>query len=81
MLDSERCEREGIPPRGTEHPHDSPKKTPVSEAGGAQSGAPAAQSTVQDPDLQQLIDAWPTLPPVVRAGIVAMVKAAKGTSL
>lgn len=63
-------------PTGFEPPDDSPEKTPVSESGGAQSGAPAAQSTVQDRDLQQLIDAWPTLPEAVRAGIAAMVKAA-----
>jgi hypothetical protein len=29
-----------------------------------------------DPDLARIVDAWPTLPEAVRAGIVAMVKAA-----
>jgi hypothetical protein len=28
-----------------------------------------------DPDLARIVDAWPTLPEAVRAGIVAMVKA------
>ena len=30
-----------------------------------------------DPDLQYLNDAWPTLPQAIRAGILAMVEAAK----
>jgi hypothetical protein len=29
-----------------------------------------------DPDLAAVIAAWPTLPPAMRAGVVAMVKAA-----
>ena len=29
-----------------------------------------------DPDLAAVVDAWPDLPEVIRAGIVAMVKAA-----
>jgi hypothetical protein len=31
-----------------------------------------------DADLSALIDAWPKLPAAIRAGIVAMAKAAKG---
>jgi hypothetical protein len=31
-----------------------------------------------DPDLAAVVDAWPRLPEAVRAGIVAMVKAASG---
>jgi hypothetical protein len=31
-----------------------------------------------DPDLSAIIDAWPALPEAVKAGIVAMVKAAAG---
>jgi len=32
-----------------------------------------------DADLQVLIDAWPALPEAIKAGIVAMVRAAGGT--
>jgi hypothetical protein len=41
--------------------------------GGAKSGALAAT----DPDLAALIDAWPTLPEAIRAGILALVRAAQ----
>lgn len=37
---------------------------------------PPAPTTPADPDLAALIAAWPTLPPTIRAGIAAMVKAA-----
>ncbi|MFB3138561.1 MAG: hypothetical protein ACE10B_05025 [Phycisphaerales bacterium] len=66
--------------RGFEHPHDSPEKTVKSPAGGAESGAldaPDAPSRRDDPDLCSIIDAWPSLPKPVKAGIVAMVHAAE----
>jgi hypothetical protein len=31
-----------------------------------------------DPDLRAVVDAWPTLPEPVRAGILAMVRASGG---
>jgi hypothetical protein len=31
-----------------------------------------------DPDLAAVVEAWPTLPAAIRAGILAMVKAASG---
>ena len=44
--------------------------------------APALQmgriSAVSDPDLRLLTEAWPTLPDPLKAGILAMVKAAVG---
>ena len=46
----------------------------ISKAGGAQSGAQLPQT---DPELACLMDAWPTLPQAVKAGIVAMVQVAK----
>lgn len=44
--------------------------------GGAESGAVGAQTPPIDPDLQAVVKAWPGLPESVRAGIVAMVRAA-----
>ena len=41
--------------------------------GGAKSGA----LSPTDPDLQRLLDAWPTLPEAMRAGILAMIAASK----
>jgi hypothetical protein len=35
------------------------------------------KSAEADPDLAALLDAWPTLPTPIRAGIVAMIRAAK----
>jgi len=43
---------------------------------GAKSGALSIISDKQDPNLAQLIDAWPTLEDPIRAGIMAMVRAA-----
>jgi hypothetical protein len=33
------------------------------------------------PELTKIIDAWPSLPPVAKAGILAMIEAAKGTQM
>ena len=41
----------------------------------AKSAATSANSDPSDPDLACIVDAWPGLPPNVKAGIVAMVKA------
>ena len=46
--------------------------------GGAKSGALAPESRSIDPALATIIDAWPTLPEAIRAGILAMVRAAGG---
>ena len=46
----------------------------LSEVGGAESGAPY----LIDPDLASVIDAWAFLPAAMKAGILAMVRAAKG---
>jgi hypothetical protein len=65
---------------GLEHPTNTPGNTAHSELGGAKSGAQRAPHAVSDLDLTQLINVWPTLTPVVRAGIIAMVKASIGHS-
>jgi hypothetical protein len=44
--------------------------------GGANSGALANESTAIDHALAAIIDAWPTLPEAIRAGILAMIRAA-----
>jgi hypothetical protein len=44
----------------------------------AKSGAPAPSATKIDPALATLIDAWPKLPDAIRAGILAMIRAAGG---
>ena len=45
-------------------------------AGGAKSGALGAHSDLIDPDLQAVIDAWPTLPEKIRAEVMAVVRKA-----
>ena len=47
------------------------------EALGALLGALAAEIGPSCPDLAAVVDAWPRLPNALKAGIVAMVKAAK----
>jgi hypothetical protein len=37
-------------------------------------------ATPTDPELAAVVAAWPDLPPAIRAGIVAMVKAAASTN-
>ena len=44
--------------------------------GGAESGAVGAAEARIDADLALVIDAWPTLPEAIKAGILAMVQAA-----
>ena len=48
---------------------------------GAKSGAPAANFDLPDPDLADLLTAWTSLPPALKTGIVAMVRAARATRL
>jgi len=47
--------------------------------GGAENDADAPHSAHFDADLQQVVDVWPTFPEAVKAGIVAMVDAAKAS--
>ena len=69
------CKRECM---GIEPTVNSPENTAFSVQGGAESGALGTQTPAIDPALATLIDAWPTLPEPIRAGILAMVRAAGG---
>ena len=59
---------------GFELPPDSPKNTGNSQKTDAQSGAPI------DPDLQTLIDAWPSLSPEQRAAVLRIVQTTNTTA-
>jgi len=67
-----------LPPRGLEAPANSLGNTANPAPGGAKSGALIPKKPATDPALAALIDAWPTLPEAIRAGILAMVRAAGG---
>jgi hypothetical protein len=49
----------------------------VSETAGAKSGAVDRENAPIDPELAQVIEAWPTLPPAIREAILAMLRAAE----
>jgi hypothetical protein len=67
---------------GLERPALALSQTPVSEDGGAESGAQDAAQPSNPPslppELAEVVKAWPNLPEAIRAGILAMVKAATG---
>jgi len=42
----------------------------------AKSGSTGPESAAIDPELRAVVDAWPTLPDAIKAGISAMVRAA-----
>lgn len=55
----------------------SPEDAAHLDPGGAKSGAlDESKPIINDPALTAVIDAWPTLPNVIRAGILAMIRAA-----
>ncbi|HSM77301.1 MAG TPA: hypothetical protein VLT57_06745 [Bryobacteraceae bacterium] len=51
------------------------RRTPI--AGGATGGA-SAENDAEDADLELIAQAWPTLPAAIKAGVMAMVRAAMG---
>lgn len=59
-----------IAPVGIEHMATLPEKPQITSGGGAPGGAP-------DADLALLAQAWPSLPAPIRAGVMALVKAAQ----
>lgn len=63
---------------GLERPSKSPGKHAVSQTRGAESGALGSEIDPDDPDLAELVTAWPVLAATIRAGIMAMVRATTG---
>jgi len=61
------------PPKRSEKTRVPPERAAESDALGAHDIATAPV----DPDLADVIAAWPTLPPAIQAGIMAMVRAAE----
>jgi hypothetical protein len=70
--DSKQVEAAGI-----ELPQQYAGNSGVGGESGAESGALGAQNGPVDPDLAAVMEAWPGLPAAIRAGILAMVRAAK----
>lgn len=75
-----------VPPDGLELAPKTPRILGVDAKPGTESGTLGPDSAPQTPpqaplpaDLAHLVKAWPTLPPAIRAGILAMVKAAGGS--
>jgi hypothetical protein len=63
---------------GIRTPPENPGKTAFSEKGGADSGAVTLSNFSNDSDLALIINAWPNLPEAIRAGILAIIRAAGG---
>jgi len=59
-----------------ENPAVSKVKAPFDQKSGAKAALPLSPPVPADPDLHLIISAWPTLPPVLRAGVLALVKSA-----
>jgi hypothetical protein len=53
-----------------------PENSTNPDPGGAKGGALAHETPAIDPALAALIDAWPKRPDAIRAGILALVRAA-----
>ena len=62
---------------GFELSEDSSGNATIANQSGAKCGALGEQNRPIDQDLAAVIQAWPTLPAALKAGILAMVKAAK----
>jgi hypothetical protein len=55
------------------------KKTRYSQCRGAKSAALGPKETPIDLGLKTVVEAWPTLPEAIKAGILAMIRAAQST--
>jgi len=63
---------------GLEPPPKTSGKPGVSQTGGAESGAVDAREPSADPEIAEVVAAWPTLAVAVRANILAAVRGAGG---
>lgn len=70
---------------GLEQPPETTGNTGVSLPSGAKCGALSSDSVPNptltkptDPELAAVVAAWPDLPPAIRAGVLALVRAAGG---
>ena len=63
-------------PTGLEHIAFSPEKPGVVNPGNAQNDAISGNSLCTNPELAELIEAWPALPQAVRSAITQLVHAA-----
>jgi hypothetical protein len=63
---------------GIELPQQSTGNSSINPQSGAESGALDAQNRPCDADLAEVVQSWPSLPEALRAGILAMVRAARG---
>ena len=66
-----------VPPAGIEQKPFSSGRVQVSETAGAKSGAVDRENATNDPELAQVIEAWPTLPPAIREAVLDMLRAAE----
>jgi hypothetical protein len=57
-------------------PANIPEKQQISTAGAPKALPAVSPPMVADDDLRTVVEAWPTIPPAMRAGILAMVNAA-----
>jgi hypothetical protein len=55
-------------------------KSPTSQSSGAESGALVAGEAQSEPRLSAVVEAWPMLPEAIKAGILAMIRAAIGSA-
>lgn len=62
---------------GIRTPRKNAGKTQVTNQSGAESGALGAREAPIDPELAAVVEAWPALPDAIKAGILAMIRAAK----
>jgi len=66
-----------VPPRGNAHPVKSSGNRRASDSQRAKSSATEPETVPIAPDLATVVEAWPKLPQAIRAGILAMIRAAE----